>query len=385
MVKKVVSLGGDGIGPLVVDATVWLLNEMHVPDLEITPMPCGESAVATHGSTFPPETKEALDNCDAILFGATEESALQVIAYLRWGLGNYANIRPLKYYPGIEVVSPLKTELIQKIDYVFVREGSEGMYAAAGREGKVKTLAKKGVVNPTELERWGEKAVYALRICSPEATLRIAKYACEICMKRKNEGIGKGLIEVITKRNVLRVQDKLWLDTITKFAKQNYPEIKIEEYFVDDFARRLLRYTDVHDVILTENMIGDILTDMCAEIVGGMGFAGSAVLGGRIPYFEPTHGSAPAVLARKNYKGEPVPNPIATILSGKMMLEYLGYLDESVKLDKAITSLIAEAQDYQNTWENLPRDLVPEELRKDGKFASTQRTAEAILEHYKEL
>ena len=385
MVKKVVAIGGDGIGPLVVDATVWLLNQMKIPNLEITPMPAGESAIETHGAPFPDETKEAFNNCDAILFGATEEKALQVIAYLRWGLGNYANLRPIKYYPGIEVVSPLKKELIENIDYVFVREGTEGMYAAAGREGRIKKLAKKGIVNPKELERWGPKAVYALRITSPEGTEKIARVALDLCRKRKEEGVGKGLLEVITKRNVLRVQDKLWLDIVTKMQKAEYPEIKIEEYFVDDFARRLLRYPDYHDTILTENMIGDILTDMCAELVGGLGLAGSAVMGPKTPYFEPTHGSAPAVLARKNYAGEDVANPMATILSAKMMLSYLGYENESKKLEKALASLIADAKNFEENWKDLPRDVVPDKLRKEGKFASTHHTAEAIYEKYKAL
>ncbi|NVM02532.1 MAG: isocitrate/isopropylmalate dehydrogenase family protein [Candidatus Helarchaeota archaeon] len=385
MAKKVIALGGDGIGPLVVDATVWLLKEMKIPNLEIKPMPVGESAIETHGEAFPPETKQAVQNCDAILFGATEEKALQVIAFLRWGLGNYANIRPIKYYPGIEVVSPMKKELIENIDYVFVREGTEGMYAAAGREGRVKKLAKKGVINPTEVERWGEKAIYALRICSPKGTERIARFGLELCRKRKEEGVGKGLLEVITKRNVLRVQDKLWLNIITKIAEAEYPEIKIEEYFVDDFARRLLRYPDYHDTIIAENMIGDILTDMCAELVGGLGLAGSGIYGEKIPYFEPTHGSAPAVLARKNYAGEPVANPMATVFSAIMMLDYLKFEKEAKNLEKAVAALIADAKNYEENWKELPRDIVPEKLRKEGKFASTQHTAEAIYEKYKSI
>ncbi len=124
---------------------------------------------------------------------------------------------------------------------------------------------------------------------------------------------------------------------------------------------------------------------MCAEIVGGLGVAYSGVLGPKAPYFEPTHGSAPAVLARKNYAGEPVANPIATILSAKMMLEYLGYLNESKKLEKAVAALILDARNYKEHWKDLPRDLVPENLRKDGKFASTQHTVEAIYEKYKAL
>jgi len=112
--KLVTAIGGDGIGPLVVDATVLVLEGLKLPGLEIRSMPAGESAIKTHGAAFPTETRESIDQSDAILFGATEESALQVIAYLRWGLGNYANIRPIKYYPGMSTV--MKDELVEKVN-----------------------------------------------------------------------------------------------------------------------------------------------------------------------------------------------------------------------------------------------------------------------------
>ncbi|MHA1695279.1 MAG: isocitrate/isopropylmalate family dehydrogenase [Candidatus Helarchaeota archaeon] len=381
--KTVVAIGGDGIGPLVVNGTVHVLKGMKIPGLTIKEMPAGESAIKTHGSAFPPETKEAIDKCDAILFGATEEKALQVIAYLRWGLQNFANIRPIKYFKGMETV--MKTELVENIDYTFVREGTEGMYAAAGKEGKVKALFRKGVITKADLEKWGEKAKYAFRIVSPQGTDRIGKVACEICMKRKEKGIGKGLLEIVCKPNVLRDQDRMFINRIKKIAENYFPEITVETYIVDDFARRLLRYPDYHDTIVIPNMLGDILSDEAAEIVGGLGVAGSGVYGPKASYFEPTHGSAPAVLARKNYKGEPVANPTATLLSAVMMLDYLGYETESEKLYSAIAKMIEGGLDVESNWKTLPRDAVPEKYRKEGKFGSTMDVSEKVLEEYKKL
>ncbi|MBD3229976.1 MAG: hypothetical protein GF329_17470 [Candidatus Lokiarchaeota archaeon] len=380
--KVVVAIGGDGIGPLVVDGTVHVLKGMNIPGLTIREMPAGESAIENHGAAFPPETREAIDSCDAILFGATEEKALQVIAYLRWGLENFANIRPIKYFEGMETV--MKTELVKNVDYTFVREGTEGMYAAAGKEGKVKSLHRKGVIRKNDLEKWGKNARYAFRIVSKEGTDRIAKVACETCMKRKEEGRGKGLLEIVCKPNVLRQQDKMFIKRIRKVA-ENFPEIKVEEYIVDDFARRLLRYPDYHDTIVIPNMLGDILSDEAAEVVGGLGVAGSGVYGPKASYFEPTHGSAPAVLARKNYNGDPVANPTATVLSAVLMLDYLGYEDESKKLEKAVANTIKGGLDLEANWKTLPRDAVPVEYRKEGKFGSTMDVSQKILDEYKKL
>lgn len=381
--KLVTAIGGDGIGPLVVDATVIVLEGMKLPGLEIRSMPAGESAIKIHGSAFPPETKDSIDQSDAILFGATEESALQVIAYLRWGLGNYANIRPIKYYPGMYTV--MKDELVEKVNYTFVREGTEGMYAAAGKEGKVKELYKKRIVTPADVEKWGEDAIYAMRIVSKRGTDRIGRVACEICTKRKEQGIGKGLLEIVCKPNVLRSQDRMFIDRITKIANTDFPDLKVESYIVDDFARRLLRYPDYHDTIVIENMMGDILSDEAAEVVGGLGVAGSGVYGPKAAYFEPTHGSAPEVLKRQNYKGEPVPNPVATIISAVMLLDYLGYEQESVKLEQAITNTLKGGLDIENNWQTLPRDAVPENYRKEGKFGSTTDVAQKVLEEYNNL
>ncbi|MHA1405245.1 MAG: isocitrate/isopropylmalate family dehydrogenase, partial [Candidatus Helarchaeota archaeon] len=293
------------------------------------------------------------------------------------------NIRPIKYFKGMR--TNMKEEAVENVDYVFVREGTEGMYAAAGKEGKVRALARKGIVTKHDVEKWGEKAVYAMRIISPKGTDRIGRVACEVCQKRKDEGVGKGLLEIVCKPNVLRVQDRMFINRIKKIAAKEFPDLKVEYYIVDDFARRLIRYPDYHDTIVIGNMLGDILSDEAAEIVGGLGVAGSGVYGPRASYFEPTHGSAPAVLARKNYKGEPVANPTAQLISASMMLDYLGYDKESKNLLTAIAKLIEGGLDIEKNWEYLPRDAVPNSYQKEGKFGSTYAVAEKVLEIYKSL
>ncbi len=373
--KIVTALGGDGIGPTVVNATVFVLEGMKINGLEIKSMPCGESAMKTHGNAFPPESREAVDNSDAVLFGATHETAVQVIAYLRWGLGNYANIRPIKYFKGMD--TNLKPELVENVDYTFIRECTQGAYAAVGKEGKITKLIKKGLIYKSDIERWTDKAIYGLRVVSPHATDRVGRAACEMYMKRKNEGIGKGLLEIVCKPNIFIKQDGMFIKRISKVAKNEFPEITVETYIVDDFAARLIRFPDYHDTIVIPNMMGDILSDEAAQIVGGLGVAGSGVYGPRIPYFEPTHGSAPDIAGKK------IANPAATIVSATLMLDYLGFETESKKLMKALENTLAGGLDVEKNWETLPADAVPSSYRKEGKYGSTDEVAEKIIEEYK--
>jgi len=375
--KKVIALGGDGIGPEVVNATVFILERMKISDLEIKMMPCGESAIETHGNAFPPETKKAVDNSDAVLFGATHESAVQVIAYLRWGLGNFANIRPIKYFKGM--YTNLKQDLVENINYSFIRECTEGCYAATGKEGKLTKLIKKGLIYKPDIERWTENAIYSFRIVSPRATDRVGRVACEVCMKRKDEGIGKGLLEIVCKPNIFRQQDGMFIKRIKEVVKNEYPELQVETYIVDDFAARLIRFPDYHDTIVIPNMMGDILSDEAAQIVGGLGVAGSGVYGPIIPYFEPTHGSAPDIAGQK------IANPIGTIISATMMLDYLGYKKESEGLMKAIENTLIGGLNIEKNWKTLPKDAVPPKYREEGKFGTTDDVAHKILEEYKKL
>ncbi|MHA1257751.1 MAG: isocitrate/isopropylmalate family dehydrogenase, partial [Promethearchaeota archaeon] len=167
------------------------------------------------------------------------------------------------------------------------------------------------------------------------------------------------------------------------------PEIKVETYIVDDFAARLIRFPDYHDTIVIPNMMGDILSDEAAQIVGGLGVAGSGVYGPKIPYFEPTHGSAPDIA------GQNIANPAAAIISATLMLDYLDYESESKKLRKALENTLAGGLDVENTlaggldvennWKSLPADAVPSSYRKDGKYGSTTDVAEKVLEECNKL
>lgn len=347
---------------------------MKINGLKIIKMPCGESAMKTHGNAFPEETKNAVDNCDAVLFGATHETAIQVIAYLRWGLGNFANVRPIMYFKGMDTV--IKSEYVENVNYVFVRECTEGMYAATGREGKLKKLIRKGIISKPDMAKWTEDAIYAIRVISPQATDRIGRVACELCLKRKEEGIGKGLLEIVCKPNVLRSQDGMFIKRIKTIAEKEFSSLNVETYIVDDFAARLIRFPDYHDTIVIPNMMGDILSDEAAQIVGGLGVAGSGVYGPNIPYFEPTHGSAPDIA------GQNIANPAATVISATMMLDYLGFIKESKKLIKALENTLLGGLEPEKNWKTLPKDAVPPRFRKEGKFGNTNEVAEKILEEY---
>ncbi len=368
MPKQVVALGGDGIGPEVIDATVWLLKEMDISGLEIKKGLIGEEAIKVYNTAFPKESRELIDNSDAILFGAVGDTSTMVLAYLRWGLDNFANVRPVKYYDGAP--TPIKEP--EGIDFVFVRENLEGMYSCIGKEGKIAKLHKKGLMNKKDFEGYGEKAVYGTRIISERESMRVGRFACELAMKRKSRG-GPGKLTIVHKSNVLKLQDGLFKDTIYKLAKDEFSELIVDDYYVDDMARRLLRYPTDFDVIVIPNMMGDILSDMTAELVGGLGMAASGLFGPKTPYFEPIHGSAP------KYAGLGVANPIATILSAQIMLDYLGFEKEAKSLEDGVASLVSEAKDVEKNWASLPRDLVPDSYREQNKFAGTKRVAEEIF------
>jgi len=322
--KRVVALGGDGIGPEVVAATGYVLEKAGF-DLEIIKPPCGEEAFARYGNAFPEETRQLCDSGDAILFGATGTTSGAILTYLRWTLDNYVNVRPLKYYTG--ATSCLREPA--GIDFVILRENSEGMYSFIG--GDLSLLREK---LPDLRSRTGKSLAdfgegkFALRIISERGTRRLARFTCEFALERKRNHY-PGRVVCPTKSNVIPGTDRLFEQIIEEEVKK-HPELSYQHYYADDMARRLLRFPKEMDVIVTENMFGDILADEAAELVGGLGIAPSACLGGKVPYFEAVHGSAPDIA------GKNVANPTATILSAKLMLDYLGLYQEAESLERAV-------------------------------------------------
>jgi 3-isopropylmalate dehydrogenase len=330
LTKKIVAMGGDGVGPEVVGATVNILRNMAL-DIEIIEPPAGESAIKSHGTPLPDETKKLCDSADAILFGAIGDKSTQIITYLRWVLDTYANIRPAKYYEGVQ--SPIKDP--SGIDFVIVRENSEGLYPA--REGDLSLLAQN---LPDYRDLLGRsftqlgRGKFAIRVITEKGTRRIAKFACEYARKRRKEGY-PGKLTCVTKSNLLVQSCGLFKGIVENEAK-DFGDLKYEHYYVDDAARRLVRYPKEMDVIVTSNMFGDILSDLAAEVVGGLGLAPSACIGDDHAYFEPVHGSAP------KYAGKNIVNPTATILSAKMMLDYLGMNWHASILEKAVEQVYKE-------------------------------------------
>jgi isocitrate/isopropylmalate dehydrogenase len=352
MAKKIAVLGGDGIGPEITTATVYILKEAGIK-LDIQTPPCGEAVVDDFGTAFPDEARAACESADAILFGATGDASIIIMAYLRYMLKTYANVRPMKYLPGFD--SPLADPA--GIDFVVVRENLEGMYP--GREGDIADLAK---ALPDYRDLLGKRFAdfgegkFAIRIISKEGCDRIARFSCELARKRKRLG-RPGKITFVHKVNMLRESCGLFKRRVEEIVKE-YPELAYEHFHVDDAARRLVRFPRQMDVIVTSNMFGDILSDLGAEIAGGLGIAPSGCYGDGKAYFESVHGSAPDIA------GKGVANPTATILSAAMMLEYLGLRDEAASIERAVASVYRSGK-------VLTRD--------QGGRATTLEFAEAVL------
>jgi isocitrate/isopropylmalate dehydrogenase len=356
MAKSVVVLGGDGIGPEITAAATYIMKEAKFP-IDIQTPPCGEEVVEEFGTAFPDEAREACASADAILFGATGEASIIIMAYLRFFLKTFANVRPMKYFAGS--YSPLANPA--HIDFVVVRENLEGMYP--GREGDISDLAK---AMPDYADLLGKRFAdlgegkFAIRVITREGATRIARFACELARKRKQKG-GKGKITCVHKVNMLRESCGLFKQAVEDVLKE-YPELAYEHFHVDDAARRLVRFPREMDVIVTSNMFGDILSDLGAELVGGLGIAPSGCYGNGKAYFESVHGSAPDIA------GKGIANPTATILSAAMMLDYLGLPNEAAALEKAVEAVY-------RTGKQLTGD--------QGGKAKTLEFAEAVLKEIK--
>ncbi len=327
--KKVCIIPGDDAAPEAVLPAVEILRSMELP-IEFLLPPTGEEGIRKHGAGFPEEARRAVDESDTTIFGATS-GVTGGLSYLRSAKDTYANLRPIKYLPGMR--SPLAHP--QGIDLVLVRENSEDAYV--GIEGDLQTL------DPSRLapdRRTGEpldvspKGKFAIKVITEAGTRRIAKFACDLALRRKREG-RPGRLTITSKYNLLRQTDGLFKEVAEEVAR-GYPDLRCETLIVDNFAQQLMIDPKRFDVVVIPNLYGDILSDGAAGLIGGLGAAPSGCYGDRFAYFEPVHGSAPDI------KGQNVINPTATLLSAAMMLEYLGLPDDARRLTDAIAGVYAE-------------------------------------------
>jgi len=327
--KRVVVIEGEDAAPEAMRPSLAVIDRLGL-DIEWLHPPVGALGIERSGSAFPDEARAAIDAADATLFGATNGLSALALFYLRWGKQTYANVRPTRFVPG--ACSPLAAP--QGIDFVIVRENLEDLYL--GVEGDLRELAPLSLHSFTAQCPVVDLApgAYALKAITERGSDRVARFAFELARSRKARGL-PGRVLCAAKYNMLMRSDGLFRDRVRLMAAQ-YPDIELQTYIIDDFARRLVAEPHSLDVVVLPNLYGDILSDAAAGLVGGLGVAASGCYGDDYAYFESVHGSAPDLV------GKNVINPTATLASAAMLLEYLGFADAARRLEAAIAAVYAE-------------------------------------------
>src|SRR5438128_5502261 len=348
-------VAGDDAAPEVMRPTVELLRLL-APDIHFVEAPSGREAVARSGAAFPAETRAAIDAADCTLFGASGGPSRPVLWYLRWGKDTFVNIRPVRWYPGYR--SPMQHP--ERIDYVIVRDNMEGMYPP--REGDISELtalaSSRTWWQAAPVEKQG---AYALRVCTDEQMRRVAIAACELAVSRQASGY-PGRVTLGAKYSIMPRTDGRFRALVAETVR-SYAGLSYQEFLIDDLARRMIAAPETLDVVVLSNEHGDILADAASGSIGGLGLSPSACYGENYAYFEPVHGSAP------DLAGKGIINPTAMLLSGAMMLEYLGYDEQARCLEYAIEQVYLEGL-------TLTRD--------QGGVASTMEFVEAVIGHLAE-
>lgn len=321
---QIAVIPGDGIGKEVMEATISVLDELNI-DFDYVYGIAGDECNEEHGTPLPQETIDIIRDSDACLFGAAGETAADVIVKIRQEMKMFANLRPVKSYPNTK-------SIFENVDFMIVRENTEGLYIA-------------------NQEEESEDGAIAKRIITRKAEERIINYAFQYA-KDNN----RTKVTAVHKANVLKKTDGLFKKIFYEVAEK-YPDIDTEDFYVDATAMYLVTQPQEFQVIVTTNLFGDILSDEGAGLVGGLGLTPSANIGADGALFEPVHGSAPDIA------GQQKANPIAMMLSAIMMLRYLGENEAANKFDAAILKVLNEGK-------TLTRDL--------GGSSTTIEVAQAI-------
>lgn len=346
---KIVSLPGDGIGPEVSAAVPVILTkigELFGHHFELTEHLIGGAAIDYCGQALPTETLQACKNADAVFLAAIggpkwdngDIRPEQGLLKLRSELEVFANIRPLTVYETLKPFSPLKPEVLQGTDFIVVRELTGGIYF--GKKNREANFAS-------------DECRYSIN-----EVQRIARVGFELAMQRNRK------LTSVDKANVLE-SSKLWREVVTRIGEQEYPAVELHHQLVDSCAMKLIQTPSEFDVVLTENMFGDILSDEASVLAGSMGLLASSSVGSRYGLFEPIHGSAPDIA------GQGIANPYAAILSIAMMLRWLKLCKEADSLEQAVSTSIEDGV--------LTVDLKP------SSQITTQQVIQTVIENLAEI
>ena len=326
MKKNIATMHGDGIGPEIVDASIEVLNavaEKYGHEFVYTEAHIGGDAIDIYGDPYPEESKNICLNSDAVLLGAVGGPKWDTIdpakrpekglLRLRESLGLYTNLRPAYIVPDLAAASPLKAEIVEKgVDFIIARELIGGLYF-----GKHTTETIDGEDVATDILSYSEHEIR-----------RIAIAAFDAAMKRRKK------VTCVDKANVLD-SSKLWRKVVKEVAA-DYPEVEVNFLYVDNASMQIVKNPSQFDVLLTENLFGDILSDEASQVTGSIGMIPSASLGDtKNGLYEPIHGSAPS------HAGEDSANPVGTILSAAMMLRYSFDMEEEAKaIEEEVNNVI---------------------------------------------
>jgi len=345
---KIAWLPGDGVGTEVMEAARLCLDALHF-DAEYIHGDIGWEFWCKEGNALPDRTLKILGETECALFGAItskprDEANAELdpslrgkgydyfspIVRLRQELNLHTNIRPCKAYPG----NPLNYK--DGIDIVVFRENTEGMYGGVEFHPLPQPVYDALLAARKKMQKFGDYGLdnlaVTLRIMSRQGCRSIVKEAFKFAKRH-----GRRSVTVCDKPNVLRETGGLMIRTAREVAKE-YPSIPLYETNIDAQCMWLVKNPMDYDIIVAENMFGDILSDLCAQLVGGLGFASAGNIGDNYAVFEPTHGSAP------KYTGMYKVNPLATLLAAKLMLEWLGESEAAVRLENAVAAVIAEGK-----------------------------------------
>jgi len=350
---------GDGVGPEVAEAARRCIDATGAQiNWEIAE--AGIEVMERLGTPLPDSTVESIKkNRVALKAPVTTpvgKGYRSINVHLRQSLDLYACLRPCKSYKGVR-------SRYSNIDLVIVRENTEDLYAGIEFEkGKDDTAEIINWLNKHSTRKISKDSGISIKPISVRATERIVRFAFDYARKMNREKVTS-----VHKANIMKFSDGLWLEVSREVAKQ-YPDIEFEDRIVDNMCMQLIQKPELYDVIVLPNLYGDIVSDLCAGLVGGLGVAPGANIGEKAAIFEATHGSAP------RYKGQNKVNPTALILSGVMMLRHIGKSAQADKLEAAVAGVIAEGK-------NVTYDL--KEDRDDPTAVGTSQMADAIIAELK--
>ena len=350
---------GDGIGPEIAEAAKRCIDATGV-GIKWELAEAGVDVMAKTGTPLPQATIDSVKKngigLKAPITTPVGTGFRSINVFLRQELELYACLRPCKSYKGVR-------SRYSNIDLVIVRENTEDLYAGIEFEkGKDDTIELINWLNNHSKRKIGNDAGISIKPISVKGTEKIVRFAFEYARKNKRKKVTS-----VHKANIMKYTDGLWLEVSRQVAK-NYSDIEFEDRIVDNMCMQLIQKPELYDVLVLPNLYGDILSDLCAGLVGGLGVAPGANIGDKGAIFEATHGSAP------KYAGQNKVNPCALILSGVLLLRHIGKTKEADKLEKAVADVIAQGKD-------VTYDMKAD--RNDPTAVGTSQMADAIIRKIK--